>query len=249
MLNISRSEEKSSESEAEKLFGESKEALQKWRAGTYQMDKISSESDIVYAMKKRKIFVIPFAERQSKSPLILSIIIILINIYFLWSIDDRLWILELLITGVCAPLSVIKFLEYRWQNKMKKIGYIIVGPEGVLYKFSKKKNGYFTWNSIKNIDGHWTHGSVLCKSPPLNDSWYANVNKTHYLCYKSLDHNEIPTFELFQLLMNSYWKKFQTITQPISKKATRIKPVSIFTIWFLGYVIFLEILGFIVILK
>lgn len=108
---------------------------------------------------------------------------------------------------------------------MKKDGYITFNPRGILYRYSSKKFGYFTWSSIVSIEKggniNYTHNGkyIHCQLKPQKDT--AESRKyTHLIRYDNIDTTEISSIKLFYRLVNRYWKKYRDFSPPNSKIPT-----------------------------
>lgn len=203
--------------------------------------KIRKKADISTAINNQEILIFPYAKKGQKtmnynptSMILIGIVFIAIGLLITFAAAP--YGIESLFVGFIAGLffMIIGFSLLLWavhELTMKGDGVIIIGPRGVLYKMSKRKWGYFTWNSIEIIEQGWTIHSptrtdrsddssyargrhyvqkiylpvVWCKNMPL----YGMGSKdTHALLYDRLNPTYITSFTLFNEVIERYWKSF-----------------------------------------
>ena len=108
---------------------------------------------------------------------------------------------------------------------MKESGFIAIGPNGVIYRYSKESYGYFTWTLVKEIriggiSGHKMYGTYFnCIMLPI---YPGDRKKTHFIRFDNLTYDEIISKELLIELFKSYCKHFKGKEQRESELPKRI---------------------------
>ena len=177
-------------------------------------------------VKREKTYVIPYSDQQSKgdrnfgfiliSPAICcTVFILLLAIPFnllLLLILPVLWLF-------LGPFAFSRFVFNYRQNLMKKEGYIVISPSGVLYHYSNRKYGYFTWKSIELIkEGQnigFTHDGryIKCQLRPHTQ----RRKYTHLIRYDNIDSSEIGSSKKLLSMFDTYWKFYKDKTDKNSK--------------------------------
>ncbi len=215
-----------------------KTVVEDWKSGNYIPKKIQDIYDIFKNVNHGKTFFIKYAEQQPKGDLKFGLSLLTIPLFFTAWVYIYCFVIYITVSsyylflivlpwiwGIPCPTAFFRLLCNRRQEIMKKHGYITINPRGVLYRYSHKKFGYFTWSSIVSIKegeninykhyGKYIHYQLKPQKLTAEKRKY-----THLIRYDNIDTTEIASIKFFYELVNRYWKKYRDFSPPNSKIPT-----------------------------
>lgn len=127
-----------------------------------------------------------------------------------------------LIFGFALPgfgipiLIIIYYKSYRPEREMRGEGFFVIGNSGVFYHSKKNIFKYFSWDEVVNIERGWHYhtdsdghrhkryeNNVWCKL--TNEK--KNLDNIHILKFSRVEYNEVHSFNIFLLLVETFWQK------------------------------------------
>jgi len=237
-----------------------KSAVEEWKSGNYIQNNIQNGDDLFKSINHGDNFIIKYADHQPKGDLKMGICFLINDlvgsafvIYI--AIPSHLILLLILVVIWCFPgcYTFFRLLSNRRQEIMKNHGYIAINSRGVLYRYSPKKFGLFTWSSIVSIkeggnigfthEGKYIHCQLKPQKRSLERRKY-----NHLIRYDNIDTTVIASIKLFYGLVKRYWKKYRDSSPPNSKIPTPYVSDNLLFILFSIGLLFIPAFSFIMIL-